>query len=831
MAANNSVVVITDGDDDAEYSDPKAAIRSIDIAVKKIDKEIQILQSRRSSLQRQKTKLEDALQQQTSAELAQQDWQDKEYPWTKELRDHLYTSFGINELRPHQLPTMNATLSGTNCILIMPTGGGKSLCYQLPALLSKGVTLVVSPLVSLIEDQVMGLRRRGLEAAMLTAAATKQEVSSILTGLTDAKWPCKLLYVTPEKLAKSKRLMAKLQKTHQMGRLARVAIDEVHCCSQWGHDFRPDYKFLGILRQTFPGVPLLGLTATATARVVKDVQKILNISDCLVLKASFNRPNLFYEVREKNAVAKESIEEVVKLLQGRYKGQSGIIYATTIKETLDLVTELRALGLKVGPYHGQMEAEVRSKVHRKWISNEYQAVVATIAFGMGIDKPDVRFVIHYSISKSMENFYQESGRAGRDGKPADCLLFWRFADLFKQSTMVFTEQTGLEKFYNVLAYCIDATRCRRNLLSEHFGERWDATQCNQQCDHCRTPRELREVDVSKHMQQISSIITHASSMDQRLTGQKLIDAWLGKGAANLRVKSSTNSSLSRSLAETIVVHLLLDMCLKEDFHFTPYSTISYIKLGPKAEAGMSPSPLLAAGPHKAGPRSHAQQNSDAPTMEVPQSSKNSPTDGKFSESICSELVSEEDAEDTFRTTDYVTTVVVEERVEVITKSCSKSSPQETSKLRSRSSSKSHSSSSSKSHSSSSSKSHSSSSSKSHSRSSSKPPYNLSKSCTSNADKIVNSSSRKQQHDAHDHETNRVSKKGKFEDDPTDVTDVLQDRSSHFDEDRLSNSCSRDQAGHGTTNGGLHNANSSSYHDRKSADASQQCKAETVVVID
>ncbi|XP_018020703.1 ATP-dependent DNA helicase Q1 isoform X2 [Hyalella azteca] len=593
--ANNDCIIIAE---EQGYSDPKTAVKSIDAALKKIDKEIQVLQDRRTVLQRRKAKLQDALQQQQSAELAQQDWQQEKYPWSSELRRQLSTSFGISELRPHQLPTMNATLSGTNCILIMPTGGGKSLCYQLPALLSKGVTLVVSPLVSLIEDQLLGLQRRGIKAASLTATSSKEDVACVMTGLTDAAWPCKLLYVTPEKLAKSKRLMARLQKAHQASRLARVAIDEVHCCSQWGHDFRPDYKFLGVLRQTFPGVPLLGLTATATARVVADVLKILNIPDCLVLKASFNRPNLYYEVREKSAVVKDSVQEIAELLQTRYRSQSGIIYTTTIKETLDLVADLRALGLKVAPYHGQMEADVRSKVHRKWTSNEYQAVVATIAFGMGIDKPDVRFVIHNSVSKSMENFYQESGRAGRDGAPADCLLFWRFGDMFKQSTMVFTEQTGLEKFYDVLAYCIDAARCRRMLLSEHFGERWNAAQCDGQCDHCRRPRETKQVDLTEHLQQLSAIITHAAASDQRLTGQKLLDAWLGKGATNLRVKSATNSKLTRTFAETVVVHLLLDMCLKEDFHFTPYSTLSYIVLGPKAEAGLPPSPLIVAGARK-----------------------------------------------------------------------------------------------------------------------------------------------------------------------------------------------------------------------------------------
>ncbi|XP_058841539.1 ATP-dependent DNA helicase Q1-like isoform X2 [Acipenser ruthenus] len=560
---------------------------SIENELKAVELQISDLQERQKDLNASKDRLQKKLKQCTkdagpSKKLDLQSFTKQDFPWSKKVQKAL-GMFKLSAFRPLQLKTINITMSGRDVFLIMPTGGGKSLCYQLPAGCSEGFTLVIAPLVSLIEDQLMSLDKLGISAATINTSSSKEHVKSVQNAMLDKTSDMKLLYVTPEKIAKSKMFMSNLEKAYNAGRLTRIAVDEVHCCSQWGHDFRPDYKALGILKRQFPSVPLIGLTATATKSVLKDCEEILCLKDTITLSASFNRPNLYYEVRLKPSSTEDFTEDIVKLINKRYKDQSGIIYCLSHKDSEYVSVNLQKMGIKAKPYHANMEATEKSSVHKEWTENKLQVVVATVAFGMGIDKPNVRFVIHHTMSKSMENYYQESGRAGQDDRNADCILYYSFVDIFKVSSTVVMEKVGQQKLYQMVSYCQDATRCRRVLIAKHFDEVWDTKHCNKMCDQCRHNPSSESVDVADHCRDLLQILQQAQQMDEKLTPLKTIDSWMGKGAAKHRVVGVPPSSLPRLEMEMVIAHLLVQQYLREDFSFTPYATISYIKLGPKAD--------------------------------------------------------------------------------------------------------------------------------------------------------------------------------------------------------------------------------------------------------
>ncbi|XP_053544266.1 ATP-dependent DNA helicase Q1 isoform X3 [Ictalurus punctatus] len=542
-----------------------------------------------------------------------QHYEESDFSWSKEVEQELVNVFKLPKFRPLQRAAINLSMSGRDLFLVMPTGRGKSLCYQLPAVCSKGFTLVIAPLVSLMEDQLMYLKSINVPAVTLNASSSKEDSKYVMAGMIDKNSPFKLLYVTPEKIAKSKLLMSKLEKAYNMGLLERIAVDEVHCCSQWGHDFRPDYKLLGILKRQFPKVPLIGLTATATSSVLKDCQKILCVQDPVTLTAPFNRPNLYYEVRFKDSEG--STKEIAALIKGRYKNQSGIVYVFSQKDAEMVSTDLQQGGILAQPYHANMEPSHKTLVHHQWSSKKIQqlsrgdeafhlissisvqlnsilygtslaltqevVVVATVAFGMGIDKADVRFVIHHTISKSMENYYQESGRAGRDDGPADCVVFYGFADIFRISTMVVMENTGQQKLQNMVAYCQNVDRCRRAVMAVHFDEVWDDEECKQTCDVCRHGNDYITMDITKHAREVVDIVELAASLDEKMTPLKVCDTWMGKGSAKIR-KMAKVTTLSRLEVESIIVHLLLHGYFSEDFSFTPYTTYFYLKAGRKA---------------------------------------------------------------------------------------------------------------------------------------------------------------------------------------------------------------------------------------------------------
>ncbi|XP_076578236.1 ATP-dependent DNA helicase Q1 isoform X4 [Chaetodon auriga] len=510
-----------------------------------------------------------------------QRYDNTDFPWSKEVEKHLKDSFHLSKFRPLQLRVINLTLSGRDLFLVMPTGRGKSLCFQLPAVCSKGFTLVVTPLVSLMEDQIMYLKSINVPAAMLNASNSKEHTKTVMAGMTDPKAPFKLVYVTPEKIAKSKLLMSRLEKAYNTNLLSLIAVDEVHCCSQWGHDFRQDYKLLGILKRQFPKVPLLGLTATATSSVLKDCEKILCVKQPITLTASFNRINLYYEVRVKYSDSDATTNDIASLIKSRYKDQSGIVYVFSQKDAETVSSELQKRDILAYPYHANMDPGDKSRVHRKWTSNKIQVVVATVAFGMGIDKPDVRFVIHHTISKSIENYYQESGRAGRDDSPADCIVYFGFSDIFRISTMVVMENVGQQKLRQIVAYCQNIDRCRRSLMAVHFDEVWDDEGCNQMCDTCRHVKDFTTVDITQHARQVVEIVELAAAVDEKLTPLKLVTMWMGKGPVKRR-KMIQTTTLSQLQAEAVIVQMLLQGYLREDFSFTPYTTYVYMKLGRKA---------------------------------------------------------------------------------------------------------------------------------------------------------------------------------------------------------------------------------------------------------
>uniref|UniRef100_UPI00358E2651 ATP-dependent DNA helicase Q1-like isoform X2 n=1 Tax=Myxine glutinosa TaxID=7769 RepID=UPI00358E2651 len=519
------------------------------------------------------------------------------FPWSVRLAEVLKDVFGLTSLRPLQRPATNATMAGRDVLLVLPTGGGKSLCYQLPAMLSKGITLVVSPLVSLMEDQMMSLEALNIPAAMLCAASSKEEVREAMAALAPpGKAPrpvpsdstLRLLYVTPERIARSKLFMARLQKAYEIGRLDRIAIDEVHCCSQWGNDFRPDYKILEVLKRHFPKTPIIGLTGTASPQVINDVRGLLNLPNALLFKASFNRPNLNLQVRDKPRNVETCMDNMAALINGPFQGQTGIVYCLSRRDSDTVAHALCQRGVAAACYHADLSSTERSRVHHAWArpNGTVRVIAATVAFGMGIDRPDVRFVLHHSISKSLENYYQESGRAGRDHAPAHCVLFFSFADVFRQSGMVAMERSGQQKLSAMVAYCI-AHRCRRQVMAEHFEEPWEHVHCDGMCDTCAGSSGLKEREVSSPAQTVLAVARQAVHQSVKLTPLKLLEGSIGHKPTRAQPRSSTldsnsNPLLDRRAWENLILHLLLEGYLKEEYNFTPYSTITYLSPGFRA---------------------------------------------------------------------------------------------------------------------------------------------------------------------------------------------------------------------------------------------------------
>ena len=422
--------------------------------------------------------------------------------------------FGYTTFLPLQEEVIRDLLLKKDAFVLMPTGGGKSLCYQLPALLLDGVTIVVSPLIALMKDQVDALKANGIAAAHINSSLSYDKIRTVKLDLAENM--ISILYVAPERLMIPDFLSA-LKRLN----VSLIAIDEAHCISEWGHDFRPGYRQLEVLKEHFPKVPLVALTATATSRVQEDIITQLKLSNPKTYKASFNRKNLFYQVKPKD----NAYHQLLQYLEGR-KNDSGIIYCYSRKSADDLANKLQKEGYRTLPYHAGLKSTVRTETQDKFIKDDVEIIVATVAFGMGIDKSNVRFVIHYDLPKNLETYYQETGRAGRDGEDSDCIIFFSRSDIRKISYFIEQKddekekQIAYKKLRDMVDFC-ESGSCRRKILLEYFGETYNETNCGN-CDTCLNPKET--IDGTIIAQKIVSCV---SQIDERFGINYIADILCG----------------------------------------------------------------------------------------------------------------------------------------------------------------------------------------------------------------------------------------------------------------------------------------------------------------
>ena len=439
------------------------------------------------------------------------------------ISDHLKKYFGFSTFKGQQEEVILNILEGRDTFVIMPTGGGKSMCYQLPALLLEGTAIVVSPLIALMKNQVDAMRGYGTEtgtAHFMNSSLSKAEItqvkSDIVSGIT------KLLYVAPESLTKQDNVDFFKEIT-----ISFFAIDEAHCISEWGHDFRPEYRRLREIINAIGKVPIMALTATATPKVQQDIQKNLAMEDTTVFKSSFNRPNLFYEVRPKV----NAIKEIIRFIK-QHAGKSGIIYCLSRKMVEQVAKTLQVNNISALPYHAGMDQTTRSQTQDKFLMEDIDVIVATIAFGMGIDKPDVRFVIHHDIPKSLEGYYQETGRAGRDGGEGRLLAFYQYKDIeklekFMKGKPVAEQEIGRQLLLETVAYAESGT-CRRKQLLHYFGERYNKDNC-ENCDNCNNPKE--KFDAQKPLALALNLILETK---EKFKAQHIVNIFIGKATSDIK---------------------------------------------------------------------------------------------------------------------------------------------------------------------------------------------------------------------------------------------------------------------------------------------------------
>ncbi len=443
----------------------------------------------------------------------------------KSLFDNLQNFFGFDNFKGEQEAIITNILAGNDTFVIMPTGGGKSMCYQLPALMSDGTAIVISPLIALMKNQVDQLRAFGGSdsiAHFLNSSLTKSEIARVKEDVLAGK--TKLLYVAPESLTKQENI-----DFLRLNHVSFVAVDEAHCISEWGHDFRPEYrKIRQVISNIGENIPIIALTATATPKVQQDIQKNLQMNNATVFKSSFNRANLFYEVRAKRNV----IKEIVKFVK-QNPGKSGIVYCLSRKKVEEVAEVLNLNGVKALPYHAGLDPKVRADTQDKFLMEDVDVIVATIAFGMGIDKPDVRYVIHHDVPKSMEGYYQETGRAGRDGGEGVCVAFYSEKDIdklqkFMKDKPVSEREIGTQILKEVIDYC-ESSVCRRKQLLHYFGENFNEAGCNNMCDNCCTHKD--HFDAEEHLHRALSLIKH---IGEKFDDHHIISILMGEENAQIK---------------------------------------------------------------------------------------------------------------------------------------------------------------------------------------------------------------------------------------------------------------------------------------------------------
>ena len=447
------------------------------------------------------------------------------------LHAKLKDFFGFDSFKGDQERVIQHLVSGKNAFVLMPTGGGKSLCYQLPALVMEGTAVVISPLIALMKNQVDAIRgftsgNDGI-AHFLNSSLSKAQINEVKNDLMSGA--TKLLYVAPESLTKAENV-AMLKEV----KISFYAVDEAHCISEWGHDFRPEYRRIRTIVEEIGQAPIIALTATATPKVQSDIIKNLGITDATVFKSSFNRPNLQYEIRDKS----DPKREIIKYIK-QNPGKSGIIYCLSRKKVEELAELLNINGIKALPYHAGLDARTRAENQDKFLMEEVDVIVATIAFGMGIDKPDVRFVIHYDIPKSIEGYYQETGRAGRDGKEGHCITFYSYKDIqklekFMQGKPVAEQEIGKQLLMETVAYA-ESNSCRRKLLLSYFGEEYNVDNCGA-CDNCLHPK--KQFDGKEEMALVIELI---KSLPEHFKMEHLANILAGE--ANAIIKSYKHDKL------------------------------------------------------------------------------------------------------------------------------------------------------------------------------------------------------------------------------------------------------------------------------------------------